>query len=180
MSRKGKKPISLPKGVECKVNGNEISVKGPKGTLKRILRDGVVVTLDKSVIHVEMAEGHEHESKFHGLSQVLVSNMVEGVSHGFQKELELQGVGYRASVQGHDVDLQLGFSHPMKLKIPEGITVKIEKGTSIVIAGADKQVVGQFAADIRAVRPPEVYQGKGVRYKGEYVRRKAGKAGKAK
>lgn len=180
MSRKGKMPIPLPKGVEVKLNSQNVSVKGPKGTLHKEIMKHIQLDVEDGQILVSIQEGSSLDSKFHGLWRVLVANMVKGVTEGFHKELELQGVGYRASVQGHHVDLQLGYSHPVKLPIPEGVTVKIEKGVNIVIAGPDKQIVGQFAADIRAIRPPEVYQGKGVRYKGEYVRRKAGKAGKAK
>jgi large subunit ribosomal protein L6 len=176
MSRKGKLPIPLPKGVEAKVANNELTVKGPKGSLKQILISAVDIIIDKEEIRVQLAEGHEEEGNFHGLFRTLISNMVEGITTGFQKDLEMIGVGYRAAVQGHHLDLQIGLSHPTKISIPEGVTVKVEKSTAISITGSDKQKVGQFAATVRAARPPEPYQGKGIRYKGEYVRKKAGKA----
>lgn len=176
MSRKGKLPIVIPKGVDVKVAPTEITVKGPKGTLKLDLVSAVVVKHEDNQITVSVAEGHESEDQFHGLFRTLIENMVIGTTTGFVKELEMIGVGYRAAVAGHHVDLQIGHSHPTKISIPQGIEVKIEKGTSIHISGANKQVVGQFAATIRAQRPPEPYQGKGIRYKGEFVRKKAGKA----
>ena len=176
MSRKGKLPIQLPKGVEIKTTPTEITVKGPKGTLHHVLVEGIVVKVDGDQVHVLLGEGHEEDGHFHGLYRSLVSNMVEGTSKGFQRDLEMIGVGYRAAVQGHHLDLQVGFSHPTKVSIPEGIQVKVEKNTAIMVTGVDKQKVGQFAASVRAIRPPEPYQGKGIRYKGEYVRKKAGKA----
>lgn len=176
MSRKGKLPISLPKGVEAKVANNTVSIKGPKGTLHQALIPSIKVVIDGQELRVELAEGFEKDGHFHGLFRTLISNMVEGTMKGFEKELEMIGVGYRAAVQGHHLDLQIGFSHPTKISIPEGVTVKVDKSTAIMITGTDKQKVGQFAASVRAVRPPEPYQGKGIRYKGEYVRKKAGKA----
>lgn len=176
MSRKGKLPIALPKGVDVKVANNEITVKGPKGTLKHHLIPAVEVKTEGQELHVILAKGHEDDGHFHGLYRSLIANMVEGAEKGFAKELEMVGVGYRAAVQGHHLDLQIGLSHPTKISIPEGVQVKVEKSTAILITGADKQTVGQFAATVRAARPPEPYQGKGIRYKGEYVRKKAGKA----
>jgi large subunit ribosomal protein L6 len=176
MSRKGKLPIPLPKGVEVKINPNEITVKGPKGTLHQKLIPSIHVRQDQSVIHVELAPGYEQDGKFHGLYRTLIANMVDGVTKGYSKELEMVGVGYRAAVQGHHIDLQLGRSHPTKLSIPEGLQVKVDKNTAIMIMGIDKGKVGHFAAVIRAEKPPEPYQGKGIRYKDEYVRKKAGKA----
>jgi large subunit ribosomal protein L6 len=176
MSRKGKLPISLPKGVEVKVNPAEIAVKGPKGTLHQPLVKGIRVVVKDGTVHIELAEGHEDEGRFHGLYRTLVQNMVDGTTQGFTKDLEMVGVGYRAAVSGHHLDLQIGFSHPTKISIPEGVHVKVEKNTQIQITGIDKQKVGQFAATVRAARPPEPYQGTGIRYKGEYVRKKAGKA----
>lgn len=176
MSRKGKLPIVIPKGVDVKVAPNEITVKGPKGTLKLDLVRAVVVKQEDNHIQVSVAPGHEADDQFHGLFRTLIENMVIGTTTGYVKELEMIGVGYRAAVAGHHVDLSIGFSHPTKISIPQGIEVKIDKGTSILISGADKQAVGQFAATIRAQRPPEPYQGKGIRYKGEFVRKKAGKA----
>lgn len=180
MSRKGKLPIPLPKGVEAKIAQNEISVKGPKGTLKQKLIPAIKVRQEGQELHIELTEGHENDGHFHGLFRTLIANMVEGTTKGYETELEMVGVGYRAAVQGHHLDLQIGFSHPTKISIPEGVTVKVEKSVAISITGSDKQKVGQFAATVRAVRPPEPYQGKGIRYKGEYVRKKAGKAAAAK
>lgn len=180
MSRKGKQPIVIPKGVEVKLGDNKISVKGPKGTLQHAVVPEVVVRTDAHEIHVELNPESKNAGNFHGLYRSIINNMVHGVSVGFEVKLEMIGVGYRAAVQGHHLDLQIGFSHPTKLTIPEGIQVKVDKNTQIVINGSDKQKIGQFAANIRAVRPPEPYQGKGIRYTGEYVRKKAGKAAAAK
>jgi large subunit ribosomal protein L6 len=180
MSRKGKLPIALPKGVEVKVSPDEISVKGPKGTLHQKLLPAIQVRIESDVLHVELAEGCEKDGNYHGLYRSLIYNMVEGTTQGFQRELEMVGVGYRAAVQGHLLDLQIGFSHPTKISIPDGVQVKVEKNTAIVITGIDKHKVGHFAAIVRSMRPPEPYQGKGIRYKGEYVRKKAGKSAAAK
>lgn len=176
MSRKGKLPIPLPKGVEVKVANNEVTVKGPKGSMHQKLMPCVQVAVENDHIVVALTDDHQNEGNFHGLYRSLIQNMVTGTSHGFERKLEMIGVGYRAAVMGHELDLQIGFSHPTRLHIPEGIHVKVEKNTVIHITGIDKQAVGQFAATIRAVRPPEPYQGKGIRYHGEYVRKKAGKA----
>jgi large subunit ribosomal protein L6 len=176
MSRKGKLPIPLPKGVEAKVSQNAITVKGPKGTLTQQLIEAVKVHVEGQEIRVELSAGHERDGHFHGLYRTLIDNMVEGTTKGFAKELEMVGIGYRAAVQGHHLDLQIGLSHPTKMSIPEGVLVKVDKSVAISITGIDKQKVGQFAASVRAARPPEPYQGKGIRYKGEYVRKKAGKA----
>lgn len=180
MSRKGKMPIAIPKGVEVKIGEKNISVKGPKGTLNHEIVPQVCIRVEDNVIHVDLNDAHKDAGNFHGLYRSIVNNMVQGVSHGFEKKLEMIGVGYRAAVQGHNLDLQIGLSHPTKLHIPEGLTVKVDKNTVIVIAGADLQKIGQFAANIRSIRPPEPYQGKGIRYEGEYVRKKAGKAAAAK
>jgi len=176
MSRKGKLPIAIPKGVEVKIAEKQISVKGPKGTLQHELVPEVKVRIENDLIHVELNEAHSDAGNFHGLYRTIIDNMVVGASSGYERKLEMIGVGYRAAVQGHLLDLQIGLSHPTKLPIPEGITVRVDKNTSIVITGIDKQKMGQFAATIRAVRPPEPYQGKGIRYFGEFVRKKAGKA----
>lgn len=176
MSRKGKLPITIPKGVEVKVSGSQITVKGPKGTLQQEIHEGINVQVDKEHINVVIADDSQDVGNFHGLYRTLIDNMIMGTSKGFEKALEMVGVGYRAAVQGQVIDLQLGFSHPTKLTIPEGLQVVIEKGTNILVKGMNKQKVGQFAATIRAMRPPEPYQGKGIRYAGEYVRKKAGKA----
>ncbi len=175
MSRKGNQPIALPKGVEIQVQKNQVTVKGPKGTLSHVICDGIVVTIEDNQCLVTVAEGSNGMARWHGLYRSIIANMVIGTSTGFQKTLELIGVGYRAAVKGHIVDLQLGYSHPTSLEIPKGVSVKVEKNT-ITLEGADKQQVGQLAADIRAMRPPEPYQGKGIRYTNEYVRKKAGKA----
>lgn len=176
MSRKGKSPIPLPKGVEVKVSEKEVSVKGPKGTLQQKLIPGVQVKIEDNHVVVSLADENSDLGRFHGLYRTLIHNMVVGTTDGFEKRLEMIGVGYRAAVQGQLLDLQLGFSHPTKLEIPHGLTIKVDKNTQIIINGIDKHLVGQFAATIRSKRPPEPYQGKGIRYQGEYVRKKAGKS----
>lgn len=178
MSRKGKAPIALPKGVDVQVKGTAITVKGPKGTLQGELTGGVTITIENGVLLVGAADESRDSRRFHGLHRSLISNMVQGASQGFEEKLEMIGVGYRASLQGQMLDLQVGNSHPTQLAIPPGIHVRVEKNTAIFITGIDKQAVGQFAAQIRAKKPPEPYQGKGIRYVGEFVRRKAGKAAK--
>lgn len=178
MSRKGKLPIAVTKGVEVQINGQQVNVKGPKGNLQLELIAGVDVQQDGDILSVQIGEDPEM-GKFQGLYRTLISNMIEGVTKGFEKRLELIGVGYRAAVSGAKLDLQLGFSHPLLLDIPEGINITVEKNTKIIVQGCDKQAVGQFAALIREKRKPEPYKGKGVRYEGEYVRKKAGKAGRA-
>ena len=176
MSRKGKLPIPLPKGVEVKVTNSEVVVKGPKGTMHQAIVPGIKVSVEDGNAIVEIEQENSDLNKFHGLTRTLIYNMVVGTTEGFEKKLEMIGVGYRAAVQGDLLDLQLGFSHPTKLPIPKGLTVKVEKNTLISITGFDKHLVGQFAAIVRSKRPPEPYQGKGIRYVGEYVRKKAGKA----
>ncbi|MFZ0566216.1 MAG: 50S ribosomal protein L6 [Chlamydiales bacterium] len=177
MSRKARMPIPIPKGVEVKLDKNMLTVKGPKGTLTRQLEEAVEVAIEPESLAVSMSEAG-YESKFHGLYWSLIFNMVKGVSEGYEKRLEMIGVGYRAQVQGNQLNLQVGFSHPTMLLIPEGIEVNVEKNTIIVIKGIDNQRIGQFAETIRKKRPPEPYKGKGIRYVAEYVRRKAGKAAK--
>jgi large subunit ribosomal protein L6 len=176
MSRKGKLPIPIPKGVEIKVSPNEIAVKGAKGTLHHSLIPQIDVHVEGQTIHVGVKEGEQGAGNFHGLYRSIIANMVQGVTSGFEKKLEMIGVGYRAAVQGSKLDIQVGLSHPTQLPVPEGISVKVDKNTLIVVSGIDKQKVGQFSAEIRAMKPPEPYQGKGIRYQGEYVRKKAGKA----
>lgn len=176
MSRKGKLPIPLPKGVEVKVSDKDVFVKGPKGSLHQPLVSGVQVNVKDNQVIVSLADEHADLNHYHGLYRTLIHNMVVGTTEGFEKRLEMIGVGYRAAVQGELLDLQLGFSHPTKLPIPKGLTVKVDKNTLITISGFDKHLVGQFAATVRSKRPPEPYQGKGIRYVGEYVRKKAGKA----
>lgn len=176
MSRKGKLPISIPKGVEVTVNQKEIIAKGPKGTLKQDLIDGITVSKEGNFLTVALDKNSQCNSRLFGLYRGLINNVVCGSGQGFTKTLDMIGVGYRAAVQGKLLDLQVGFSHPTNLPIPEGITVTIEKNTKIILTGSDKQQVGQFAAEIRALRPPEPYNGKGIRYTNEYVRKKAGKS----
>jgi large subunit ribosomal protein L6 len=173
MSRVAKKPIALPKGVECNVSKETISVKGPKGTLKVARPNGVDVDVKGS--EVNFGVSNEGEMKMAGTMRALVANMVTGVSEGYQRKLELVGVGYRAALQGKDLNLTLGFSHPLVFKAPEGVTITVPTQTEILIVGADKQVVGQTAAKIRAFRPPEPYKGKGVRYSGEKISLKEAK-----
>ena len=175
MSRIGKKPVALPKGVTASVEGQTVKVKGPKGELSVKLVPEVSASLGEGGIQVTPREGAERGPQMWGLSRTLVNNLVEGVTNGFTQKLEIQGVGYRAAVQGKVLNLQLGFSHDVPYPIPAGITIVTEKPTMISVSGIDKQLVGQVAAEIRSYRPPEPYKGKGVRYEGEYVRRKEGK-----
>ncbi len=178
MSRIGKLPISIPKGVEIKVDGSKVCAKGPKGELTCVLPGELKCEItDDTVVIVAPKDGADMR-RWHGLARALVRNVIVGVSEGFSKTLELQGVGYRAAVKGNLLDLQLGFSHPTEKEIPADLSVKVEDNVRVVIHGADKRIVGQFAADVRALRPPEPYKGKGIRYLGEYVRRKQGKAAK--
>lgn len=179
MSRKGKLPIKIPKGVEVKVTGVEVSVKGPKGTLHQDVQKGIQIEINGDQVLVTVQNDAEDQGNFHGLYRTLIYNMIQGTTQGFEKTLEMVGVGYRAAVQGTLLDLQLGFSHPTKVPIPKGIQVTVDKGTVILVKGMNKQEVGQFAAVVRSYRPPEPYQGKGIRYSGEYVRKKAGKAAAA-
>jgi large subunit ribosomal protein L6 len=178
MSRIGKMPVTVPSGVDVKVDGAQVTVKGSKGELSREFTDRVSFAMDDGVITVAREDDTRESRALHGLSRALLANMVEGVSEGFSKVLEIQGVGYRASLKGSDIELLVGFSHPVNVKAPKGITFEVPEPTRIVVSGIDKEQVGQVAADIRKVRPPEPYKGKGIRYEGEYVRRKAGKAGK--
>lgn len=178
MSRIGKQPIPVPSGVEVAINGNEVSVKGPKGTLTQTFDKDMIIELEDGAIVVKRPSDERRHRSLHGLTRTLIANMVQGVSEGFQKELEIVGVGYRAALKGSDLDLSLGFSHPVVVKPEEGITFEVPAPTKIVVKGIDKQRVGQVAAEIRKIRPPEPYKGKGVRYAGEHVRRKLGKAAK--
>lgn len=178
MSRIGKRSISIPGKVTVTINGQSIAVKGPKGELSRVLPDGVAVTQEGDTLVVARKDESRMARERHGLCRTLVANMVEGVSQGFQKRLEIQGVGYRAQVQGRTLTLNMGYSHPVQIEPPEGIQFAVENNTNVMISGIDKEIVGNTAAKIRAVRPPEPYKGKGIRYAGELVRRKAGKAGK--
>lgn len=177
MSRIGKSPIELPSGVEVKVNGSMVEVKGPKGSLKQSINDSISVSVDDGVVTVERSNEERSTKALHGLVRSLINNMVIGVSEGYSKELTAVGVGYRAALKGTQLELQVGFSHPVEIDAPDGITFEVPEPTKIVVGGIDKQLVGQVAANIRAVRPPEPYKGKGIRYVDEQVRRKAGKAG---
>ena len=173
MSRVAKKPISLPKGVELKVAEDSISVKGPKGALTTHAISGISVAVDNGTVNINVAEGAD--DKFGGTIRALLANMVKGVSDGFERKLELVGVGYRAAMQGKDLNLSLGFSHPVLFKAPEGISIETPSQTEILIKGSDKQLVGEVAAKIRGYRPPEPYKGKGVRYSGEKITLKEAK-----
>jgi large subunit ribosomal protein L6 len=178
MSRIGKMPVDMPSGVDVKVDGSQVTVKGSKGELSRQFNDRVSFSVEDGVITVVREDDTRESRALHGLSRALLANMVHGVSEGFTKVLEIQGVGYRASLKGSDIELLVGFSHSVDVKAPKGITFEVPEPTRIIVSGIDKEQVGQVAADIRKVRPPEPYKGKGIRYAGEYVRRKAGKAGK--
>jgi large subunit ribosomal protein L6 len=180
MTRKGKQPISLPTGVDVQVQGSVVTIKGPKGTLKHDLVPGIIVKIENNNLVVSVDDGANELKAFHGLHRTLINNLVLGITKGFERKLEMVGVGYRAAVQGHNLNLFVGFSHPTLIPIPDGIQVKVEKNTVIVLNGINKQQIGQFAASVRSIRPPEPYQGKGIRYEGEYVRKKAGKAAAAK
>lgn len=180
MSRYARLPIPLPKGAEFKQETNKLSVKGPKGSMELQVPNGIHVETAEEQLMVNLTQDSTLNSAMHGLYRSLLNNMVIGVTQGFEKRLTLIGVGYRAAVAGTKLDLQLGFSHPTALEIPKGLEVKVEKSTTIIISGIDKQAVGQFAASVRSIRPPEPYKGKGVRYENEYVRKKAGKAAKGK
>ena len=177
MSRIGKKPVTLPKGVTLDLQGQVVAVKGPKGELRRSLHPEMQLALADGVLTVTRPSDEKKHKALHGLTRTLVQNMVDGVSKGFRKTLEIQGVGYKAEAKPYGVNLIVGFSHPVKYEAPKGIKISVENNTVVKIEGADKEIVGQVAAELRAVRPPEPYKGKGVRYQGEHVRRKAGKTG---
>jgi large subunit ribosomal protein L6 len=177
MSRIGKKPVILPKGVAVEIQGNTVAVKGPKGELRRTLHSEMQVAMADGQVTVARPSDEKRHKALHGLSRTLVQNMVDGVSKGFTKTLEIQGVGYKAETKPYGVNLIVGYSHPVKYEAPKGIKISVENNTVVKIEGADKEAVGQVAAELRSVRPPEPYKGKGIRYQGEQVRRKAGKTG---
>ncbi len=177
MSRVGYTPISVPDGVDVTVATDGVTVKGPKGSLTRRFDDRITVVVEDGVVNLSRRDDERESRALHGLSRALLANMVVGVAEGYRKELRTDGVGYRANLQGRRLELQVGFSHPVHIEAPEGITFEVPEQTHIIVSGIDKQKVGQIAAEIRQVRPPEPYKGKGIRYVGEYVRRKAGKAG---
>ena len=178
MSRIGNKPITVPDSVEVKIDGNNLTVKGPKGTLEREIHKNITVSIDGNVITVTRPNDEAENKSLHGLTRTLISNMIEGVLNEYSKELQIVGVGYRAQKQGNKVVLTLGYSHPVEMEEPEGITFDVPNANTVIVRGIDKEVVGQTAAYIRSLRSPEPYKGKGIRYVGEYVRRKEGKTGK--
>jgi large subunit ribosomal protein L6 len=179
MSRIGRKPITVPTGVELSIEGPKVVVKGPKGTLSHTLAEPITIERDDSGSFTVLRPNDERRAKeLHGLSRTLINNMVVGVTEGYRKSLEISGTGYRVTAKGSDLEFALGFSHPVLVPAPPGITFTVERPTLFHVAGIDKQQVGEVAANIRKIRPPEPYKGKGVRYQGEVIRRKAGKAGK--
>ncbi|WP_418914902.1 50S ribosomal protein L6 [Adlercreutzia sp.] len=178
MSRIGKMPIAVPAGVDVTIDGTTVMAKGPKGELTRTFQPMMTITREGDEIIVARPDDSREAKAFHGLTRTLIHNMVEGVSAGFTKKLQLVGVGYRAALKGKDLEMQLGYSHPVLVEAPEGITFEVPSQTEIVVTGPSKEQVGQVAANIRKWRKPEPYKGKGIRYEGEHVRRKAGKAGK--
>ena len=177
MSRIGKKPVTLPKGVTMEVQGRVVAVKGPRGELRREVHPEMEIAFAEGAFTVARPSDDKRHKALHGLTRTLVQNMVDGVSKGFAKTLEIQGVGYKAEAKPYGVNLIVGYSHPVKYEAPKGIKISVENNTTVKIEGADKETVGQVAAELRAVRPPEPYKGKGIRYLGEQVRRKAGKTG---
>ena len=178
MSRIGNKPITVPEGVEVKLEGNRITVKGPKGTLEREIHNRISVKLEDGQIKVTRPNDEKENRSLHGLTRSLINNMIEGVSKEFTKELEINGVGYRAAKQGKTLVLTLGYKKKKKMEEPKGITYEVPNPNSIIVRGIDKELVGQMAAEIRTKRPPEVYRGKGIKYATEHIRRKEGKTGK--
>ena len=180
MSRIGRKPIEIPAGVEVKLNGNHVSVKGPKGTLEQEIHKDIKVEMEGNVINVTRPSDEKEYRSLHGLSRTLIANMVEGVTNGYSKVLEVNGVGYRVQKQGKNLVMNLGYSHQVTVPEIPGITIDVPGPNKIVISGPDKQLVGQFAAEVREKRPPEPYKGKGIKYETEVIRRKEGKTGKKK
>jgi large subunit ribosomal protein L6 len=177
MSRIGKMPVAIPKGVTVEIQDRTVRVKGPRGELRRTLPAGIKVAVADETISVTRPNDEPRSRALHGLTRALVANMVEGVDKGFRKTLDIQGVGYKAEPKPYGVNLVVGYSHPVEFRAPEGVKITVENNTVVKIEGADKEMVGQVAAEIRLVRPPEPYKGKGIRYQGEQVRRKAGKTG---
>ncbi|MBM5821871.1 MAG: 50S ribosomal protein L6 [Cyanobacteria bacterium K_Offshore_surface_m2_011] len=178
MSRIGKAPIPIPDKVTVSLDGLSVTVKGPKGELSRVLPEGVSVSQEGGTVVVSPTSSHRRSRERHGLCRTLVANMVEGVSQGFTRKLEIVGVGYRAQVQGRKLVVSAGYSHPVEMVPPEGVTFSVENNTSVFVSGPDKELVGNEAAKIRGIRPPEPYKGKGIKYEGERILRKAGKTGK--
>ena len=180
MSRIGRQPIAVPAGVEVKIDGSTVTVKGPKGTLTRTVHSNMQVAMENGEITVSRPDDSNLNKSLHGLTRTLIHNMVIGVTEGYKKELEVNGVGYRVAKQGKDLVMNLGFSHQVTMSETEGITIDVPAPNKIIISGPDKQKVGQFAAEVREKRPPEPYKGKGIKYADEHIRRKEGKAGKGK
>jgi large subunit ribosomal protein L6 len=178
MSRIGRLPITVPSGVDVTIDGRNVTVKGPKGTLSRSLHPDITVSREDGTLVVTRPTEQKTHKQLHGLTRTLVSNMVVGVTDGYRKGIEITGVGYRAALSGRKLTLNLGYSHPIEIEPPEGISFEVETPTRLAVVGIDKELVGEIAAKVRSTRKPEPYKGKGVRYAGEYVRRKAGKAGK--
>ena len=178
MSRIGNAPITVPENVEVKIEGQKITVKGPKGTLEREFHKNMTVAMEDNVIKITRLDDEPYNRSLHGLTRTLIKNMIEGVTNEFARELQINGVGYRVQKQGNDLNLVLGYSHPIIFKAPEGITFDVPNPNTIIVKGIDKELVGQTAANIRTKRPPEVYRGKGIKYAEEVIRRKEGKTGK--
>ena len=178
MSRIGKKPITIPAGVDVKIDGTQVTVKGPKGELSNSFNEAMAITIENNEIIVTRPSDVKEHRSLHGLTRTLIANMVEGVTNGYKKQLEVNGVGYRAQKQGKDLVLNLGYSHQVIMPEIDGITIEVPNNNSIIISGPDKQKVGQFAAEVREKRPPEPYKGKGIKYVDEHIRRKEGKAAK--
>ena len=180
MSRIGRAPITIPAGVEVKVDGSTVTAKGPKGTLTKTMHSNMTIAMEGNVITVSRPNDLKENRSLHGLTRTLIANMIEGVANGYKKELEINGIGYRAEKKGKDLVMKIGYSHDVVMPQPDGITVEVPAPNKIIVSGADKEKVGQFAAEVREKRLPEPYKGKGIKYVDEYIRRKEGKAGKGK
>ena len=180
MSRIGRAPITVPAGVEVKIDGSTVTAKGPKGTLTKTMHSNMTIAMEGNVITVSRPNDLKENRSLHGLTRTLIANMVEGVANGYKKELEINGIGYRAEKKGKDLVMKIGYSHDVIMTEPEGVTVEVPSPNKVIVTGADKAAVGQFAAEIREKRLPEPYKGKGIKYVDEYIRRKEGKAGKGK
>lgn len=178
MSRVGKKPIEIPAGVTVTLDNNHVTVKGPKGELSRTFHSDIEIKIEENVINISRPTDNKEHRALHGTTRAVLANMVEGVSKGFERGLELVGVGYRASKQGNKLVLNVGYSHPVEIEAEKGLEIEVPSNTKVIVKGTDKERVGALVANIRDVRPPEPYKGKGIRYEGEYVRRKEGKTGK--